>query len=89
MILGLLSLLILVFSVHQIMLFYNIQINFFGIYLVFYGFMIICIWMFNESSELNDIKGLVFQINMLNSTALSKAKVIHSSEGDMTLTTDV
>ena len=47
------------------MTFYNIQINFFALYVSFYTFMAICVWMFSESDidSVSKIKGMLVEIN--------------------------
>jgi len=89
LILGLLTIFVFVYSVWQITLFYNIQMNFFGIYVAFYVFMIICIWMFNETTTFEKIQGLIYQIDLSTSKASAHKNIIHGDKGNMSFNTDI
>jgi len=81
-----LLLFVFIYSLSQIITFYNIQINFFGVYASFYIFMAFCVWMFNDQETIDKLEGMIVEINLNSGVGKKINKVIHSNKGDMIMT---
>jgi len=84
---ALLSLFVFVYSLIQILTFYNIQINFFALYVSFYTFMTICVWMFSEPAidSVSKIKGMLVEIT--GESGKTVRKIFSDSGIDMEMDT--
>ena len=84
---GVISIIIFVFALIQIITFYNININFFSVYISYYVFMASCIYIFGfDSINSNEFEGLMKEINMTTRKGKIVTTMFSSDHGNVEMT---